>query len=49
MGPINGISNCTQFSGGRGSSVDRATRYELDDPGIESRGGGDFTHPFIPN
>jgi len=30
------------------SSVGIATRYGLDGPGIESRWGRDFTHPFRP-
>jgi hypothetical protein len=32
----------------RDSSVGIATRYGLDDPGIESRCGRDFTHPSRP-
>ena len=31
---------------GRDSSVGIATRYGLDGPGIESRWGRDFPHPF---
>ena len=30
------------------STVGIATRYGLDDPGIESRWGRDFSHPSIP-
>ena len=30
------------------SSVGIATRYGLDSPGIESRWGRDFPHPFRP-
>jgi hypothetical protein len=39
-----------RFGGGgdRDSSVGIATRYGLDDPGIESRWGRDFPHPFRP-
>ena len=33
---------------GRDSSVGIATRYVLDGPGIESRWGRDFPHPFSP-
>jgi len=33
---------------GRDSSVDTATRYGLDGPGIESRWGRDFPHPSRP-
>jgi hypothetical protein len=33
---------------GRGSSVGIATRYRLDDPGIESRWGRDFQPPSRP-
>jgi hypothetical protein len=33
---------------GRDSSVGIATRYGLDGPGIESRWGRDFPHPFRP-
>ena len=33
---------------GRDSSVDKATRYELDGPGIESRWGRDFPHQSRP-
>ena len=33
---------------GRDSSVGIATRYWLDDPGIESRWGRDFPHPSRP-
>ena len=33
---------------GRDSSVDIATRYGLDGPGIESRWGRDFPHPSRP-
>ena len=33
---------------GRDSSVDIATRYRLDGPGIESRWGRDFPHPSPP-
>jgi hypothetical protein len=33
---------------GRDSSVVIATRYGLDDPGIESRCGQDFPHPSRP-
>jgi hypothetical protein len=33
---------------GRDSSVGIATRYGLDDPGIESRWGWDFLHPSRP-
>jgi hypothetical protein len=33
---------------GRGSTVGIAIRYELDSPGIESRWGRDFQHPFGP-
>ena len=33
---------------GRDSSVGIATRYGLDDPGIESRWGRDFPHPSRP-
>jgi len=32
----------------RGSSVGTATRYGLDDLGIESRWGQDFPHPSRP-
>ena len=32
----------------RDSSVGIATRYGLDGPGIESRWGRDFLHPFRP-
>jgi hypothetical protein len=39
----------TKCSVGRDSSVGIATRYGLDDPGIESRWGGrDFPHPPRP-
>ena len=34
--------------GGWDSSVDIATRYGLDGPGIESRCGRDFPHPSRP-
>jgi len=34
--------------GCRDSSVDIATRYELDGPGIESRWRRDFPHPSRP-
>jgi hypothetical protein len=34
--------------GGRDSSVGKATRYGLYGPGIESRWGRDFPHPFGP-
>jgi hypothetical protein len=34
--------------GGPGSSVDIATGYGLDDPGIESRWGRDFPHLSRP-
>ena len=34
---------------GRDSSAGIATRYELDGPGIESRWGRDFPHPFRPS
>jgi hypothetical protein len=30
------------------SAVGIATRYELDDPGIEFRLGRDFQHPYRP-
>ena len=33
---------------GHDSSVDIATRYELDGPGIESQWGRDFPHPSRP-
>ena len=33
---------------GRDSSVGVATRYGLDDPGIESQFGRDFSHPSRP-
>jgi hypothetical protein len=33
---------------GRDSSVGIATRYWLDNPGIESRWGRDFPFPFRP-
>jgi hypothetical protein len=33
---------------GQGSSVVIATRYVLDDPGIESRWERDFQHPSRP-
>jgi hypothetical protein len=33
---------------GRDSTVSIATRYGLDVPGIESRWGRDFPHPFRP-
>jgi hypothetical protein len=33
---------------GRDSSVDISTRFGLDGPGSESRGGIDFPHPSIP-
>jgi hypothetical protein len=33
---------------GRDSSVGNATRYGLDDPGIESGWGRDFPHPSRP-
>jgi hypothetical protein len=33
---------------GRDSSVGIATRYRLDGPGIESRWGRDFQHPYRP-
>jgi hypothetical protein len=33
---------------GRDSSVDIATRYKLDGPGIESQWGRDFQHPSRP-
>jgi len=33
---------------GRDNSVSIATRYELDDSGIESRWGRDFPHPSRP-
>jgi len=35
-------------SRGRDSSVDIATRYGLDGPGIESRWGRDFPYPSTP-
>ena len=35
-------------TGGRDNSVDIATRYRLDGPGIESRRGWDFPHPSRP-
>ena len=34
--------------GGRDSSVGIATRYGLGGPGIESRWGRDFPHPYRP-
>ena len=34
------------MSVGRDGSVGTATRYGLDGPGIESRWGRDFPHPF---
>ena len=36
------------FGWGRNSSVDIEICYGLDGPGIESRCGGDFPHPFRP-
>jgi hypothetical protein len=33
---------------GRGGLVGITTRYGLDGPGIESRWGRDFPHPFRP-
>jgi hypothetical protein len=37
---------CVYIYGDRDSSVGIATRYGLDGPGIESRWGRDFPHPF---
>jgi hypothetical protein len=37
-----------KYQVGRDSLVGTATRYELDDPGIESRCGRDFPHPSRP-
>ena len=34
---------------GRDSSVSIATRYGLEGPGVESRWGRDFLHPFRPD
>ena len=39
---------CPPSSVGRDSSVDIATRYGLDGPGIEYRWGRDFPHPSRP-
>jgi len=36
------------LSAGRDSSIDIATPYGLDSPGIESRWGPDFPHPSRP-
>jgi hypothetical protein len=36
------------YTVGQGSSVGIATRYGLDDPGIESRWGRDFPYPSRP-
>jgi hypothetical protein len=36
------------LSAGRDSSVDIATSYRVDDPGIESRWGRDFQHSSRP-
>jgi hypothetical protein len=44
----NGNSRTSLCCVGRDSSVGIATRYELDDPGIESRWGWDFPHPSRP-
>jgi len=42
------LQNILHDSMGRNSSVDMATRYGLDGPGIESRWGREFPHPFTP-
>jgi hypothetical protein len=36
------------FQYGQGSSVGKATRYGLDEPGIETRLERDFPHPSRP-
>ena len=43
-----GVKRLTSKTGGRDSSVGTATRYGLGSPGIDSRWGRDFPHPFIP-
>jgi hypothetical protein len=43
-----GITATTTTTGDRDSSVGIATRYGLEGPGIESRWGRDFSHPFRP-
>jgi hypothetical protein len=42
------IMGLYMFRGGPGSSVGIATDYGLDDPGIESRWGRDFSHTSKP-
>ena len=41
------FTNTPTRSSGRNSSVDIATRYRLDVPGIESRCGRDLPHPTL--